>query len=273
MTRLKKEHIRDIGKELDAYDVGLVRKTGLTLKEIAIRAVGITEKEMNTVVSSNTVAVIPITWGQGLIEGFVDAVQKILIHIGAKVFQSTAVNIAGFAEAIKKGADIVFFADDDRFIALNLHLKRVVDNTEATARGYATALELMAGSLSGQEVLVIGGAGQVGWNAVLFLEKKGAKVSAFDLDQDKMESLVKERGIMMEKNLKEALSRHNVFFDASPATDIIQGAHIRPDTFIAAPGIPLGLSKEAYFLVKERLIHDHLEIGVATMFVDASCSQ
>jgi pyrrolysine biosynthesis protein PylD len=88
-----------------------------------------------------------------------------------------------------------------------------------------------------------------------------------------MELLVKEHEITVERNLEEALSRYTVFFDASPAANIIQARHIKPETFIAAPGIPLGLSEEAYFLVKERLIHDVLEIGVATMFVHASCVQ
>ncbi|UCD54095.1 MAG: 3-methylornithyl-N6-L-lysine dehydrogenase PylD, partial [Dehalococcoidia bacterium] len=175
------------------------------------------------------------------------------------------------AEGIEKDADIVFFADDNRFIALNLPLRKVIDNAESTAKGYATALEAMAGGLTQRKVLVIGGAGRVGWNAVLSLKHKGAKVAAIDLNQDIMESLGKEHKIIVEWNLEEALGRYTLFFDASTSADIIQAKHIKPETLIAAPGMPLGLTEEARSLVKERLIQDVLEIGVATMFIHASC--
>ncbi len=273
MTRLKKEDIMDIIQKLPAYEADLVRKTGLLLKEIASRSIEDGEKKVRAAISSHKVAVVPITSGQGVIENFVEAVEGILTHIGVNAFKTRDKDIAGLAEGIEKGADIAFLADDNRFIALNFPSRRVIDNGEATAKGYVSALEAMAGDLSQRQVLVIGGAGRVGWNAVLCLKKKGAKVAAFDPNQDRMESLAKGHEITVERNLEEALSRYTLFFDASPAANIIQAKHITPETFIAAPGIPLGLSEEAYFLVKERLVHDVLEIGVATMFVHASCVQ
>jgi pyrrolysine biosynthesis protein PylD len=72
----------------------------------------------------------------------------------------------------------------------------------------------------------------------------------------------------VERDLEEALRRHSIFFDASPAADIIRSEHIQPQTLIAAPGIPLGCTTEAYGLVKDRLIHDPLQIGVATMLAE-----
>jgi pyrrolysine biosynthesis protein PylD len=269
MTRLNEQLIKNIGGTLEAYDASLVKKTGLTLKQIAMQAGGLSEERMKDALRSNRVAVVPVTWGQGRIKGFVEAIREILNHIGVNVFQSKATDIAGFAEAIGKGADIIFCADDERFIALNLPLKRVVDNAEATARGYVEALGCAAGGLNGRDVLVIGGAGQVGWNAVLWLKKKGAHVSVYDDDQDRL--LLRSRGhdVMVEHNLGETLEKHLIFFDASPATDIIRVEHIQPETVIAAPGIPLGLSDEAYSIIIERLIHDPLQIGVATMLAEA----
>lgn len=272
MPRLREEQVKEIGRELNIYDASLVKKIGLSLKEIGMRAVGITGEELKKVISSNTVAVIPITWGEGVIEGFVEAIQQILNYINAKAFRTANVNIGGLAEAIEKKADIVFCADDNAFVAINLNLKRVIYNTEATARGYVTALELLVGTLNGREVLVIGGAGKVGWNAILFLKEKRAKIFAFDLDQKKMVNLLEGYDIVdivMERDFKKALSRHNIIFDASPAAGIIQVEDIKPDTFIAAPGIPLGLSEEAYFSVKDRLIHDSLQIGTVTMFMES----
>jgi len=262
-------HIR---QNLFAYDADLVRKTGLPLKEIARYSTGVSEGEMTTATSSRIVAVVPITSGQGVVENFTGAVEGILVHIGVNAFVTASSDVAGLAEGIEKGADIAFLADDNRFIALNLPSRRIIDNVEATAKGFVSALDAMAGGLSRREVLVIGGAGCVGWNAVLALEDRGAKVAVLDLNQEKVSSLVIGHEITVERNMEEALSRYTVFFDASPAANIIQVKHITPETFIAAPGVPLGLSEEAYRLVRERLIHDVLEIGVATMFVQASCN-
>jgi pyrrolysine biosynthesis protein PylD len=268
MTRLTGEDIKDIGTTLKEYDESLLKKTGRPLKQIAIQASGISEKVFEDALALNVVAVVPITSGQGMIEGFGESIRAILYHLGARVVRPEGADIAGIAEAVEKGATVIFCSDDDRFVAINLPLLRVADNTEATAKGYVTALELMAGGLSNREVLVIGGAGQLGWKAVDLLEPEGVKVSAFDLNESKLEGLVKGRNIQIERNLEKALKRHSIFFDASPASDIIRPEHIRPETLVAAPGIPLGLTKEAYDLVKNRLIHDPLQIGVATMLAE-----
>ena len=270
MARLKKEDVVDIRERLSRYDTELVRKTGLSLKEIAGRSIGGSEKKAADTMTSRRVAVIPVTAGQGVIGGFVEAVAGILAYLGADVFQAQDSDVAGLAEGVERGADIVFLADDNQFIALNLSVRRVVHNVEATARGYVAALESMAGGLDQRDVLVIGGAGRVGWNAVLSLKEKGVKVAAFDLDRDRMDLLVRgHHGIVLEADLEEALGRYTVFFDASPSADNIRARHVKPETLIAAPATPLLLDGEAYAMVKERLIHDNLEIGVAAMLLNA----
>jgi len=65
------------------------------------------------------------------------------------------------------------------------------------------------------------------------------------------------------------LNRYTLYYDASPAPDIIHPEHIKPHTFVAACGIPLGLSDEARTLVEERLIHDPLQLGTAAMLAMA----
>jgi pyrrolysine biosynthesis protein PylD len=269
MTRLKEKDIKQIGRTLHAYDAGLAKKTGYTLKQIAMRAAGLSQKEMDEAMASTRVAVFPVTWGQGIIKGFAGAVGSILRHLGANVFQGEASDIGGLAEVVERGADIVFAADDQRFIALHLSLKRVIDNTEATARGYVEALECIAGGLEGREVFVLGGAGKVGWHAVCVLQNRGAKVAVYDPDRGRLASRVKGRDTIVEDDLEEALRRYPLLFVASPAANIIRSVHIKPDTVIAAPGIPLGLTKSAYHLVKKRLIYDTLQIGVATMLAEA----
>lgn len=268
---LTEKHVTQLPERLPAYEAELVKKTGLSLREIATRSMGVSEEALTAAIASHTVAVVPITAGGGVVENFSEAVRGILAYLDVSVFKTRESDVAGVAEGVERGADIVFFADDNRFVALNLPLRRLTDNAEATARGYVTALEAMAGGLSQRGVLVVGGAGQVGWNAVLALESKGAKVAACDIDQQKMGSLAKGHEVIVERNLEEAVSRYTVFFDASPAADIIEAKYIKQETLVAAPGMPLGLTDEAYSLVKQRLIHDVLEIGVAAMFVHASC--
>jgi pyrrolysine biosynthesis protein PylD len=269
MTRLNEKDIKQIGRTLHAYDAGLAKKTGYTLKQIAMRAAGLSEREMDEALASARVAVFPVTCGQGIIRGFAGAVESILRHLGAKIFQGEASDIGGLAEVVERGADIVFAADDQKFIALHLSAKSVIDNAEATARGYVEALGCIAGGLEGRDVLVLGGAGRVGWHAVCALGEKGAKVAIYDPDRRRSASRVKGRDIIVEDDLEKALRRHLLLFDASPAVKIIRSEHIKPSTVIAAPGIPLGLTEGAYDLVKDRLIHDRLQIGVATMLAEA----
>jgi pyrrolysine biosynthesis protein PylD len=74
--------------------------------------------------------------------------------------------------------------------------------------------------------------------------------------------------IQVERDLGKALEKHHLLFDGSPAAGFIEVRHIGPQTVSAAPGIPLGLTGEAYLLVQDRLIHDPLQIGVTTMLTE-----
>jgi len=255
-----------IDVELDIYDKELLRKTSSTLRQIACRAAGVTELELFSAADSIQVAVVPVTSGKGIIEGFCDAVQGIIRYLGFKAFITHCHDVNGLAEGIERGAEVIFLADDDRFVAINLPCRKVVDNTEATGRGYVAALECLKGNLHGQSVLVIG-AGRVGRSAARALKELGAKVAVFDIDQTKAEILAREYKFGLEKNLAEALHKYTTLIDASPAPNIIQAEHIKPVTVVVAPGIPLGLSNEARSLVEDRLVHDPLQIGVATMLV------
>jgi len=273
MTRLRKEDVQGIGRNLRAYDRHLVRMTGLTLKGIGIRAAGLSEKVLEKALSKMKVSVVPTTCGHGIVEGFAESVRDILTYMGASVFQSRVEDVAGIAEAAEDGADLIFCADDQRFIALHLPFKRLIDNAEATARGYVEALRCVVGSLTNRKVLVIGGAGRVGGHAICALKDMGADVSVYDSDRKRLAPFIKKKNVSVESDLEEALARHDILLDASPATDIIRPEHIGESTVVAAPGIPIGLTEGAYVLVKDRLIHDPLQIGVATMLTMAIARQ
>ncbi len=268
MTRLSSEIVVPIVSELDLYDRELIKKTGKNLRQIAAVSVGAAEAEMAKPVSSISTAVIPVTAGGGVIDGFAPAVRAIISHLGFNSFVTVHNDVAGLAEGVEKGADVVFLSDDNRFIALNLKERFIADNAESTGRGFATALKLLADDLTGRKVLVIG-AGRVGRSAMFRLKEYNADIAVYDIVRSKAQKAAEDFGAEVEKDLGDALRHNTLIFDASPAQGVLRAEHIKPSTLIAACGIPLILDTEAYNLVKERLIHDPLQIGVATMIFSA----
>jgi pyrrolysine biosynthesis protein PylD len=269
MTRLTGEIIQSIKDDLAIYDGELQRKTGLSLRQLACRASGIGEAEARKLLGSILVGVVPVTSGEGMIEGFCEAVAGIVSHLGATSFVTRSSDVAGLAEAIERGATVVFLADDDRFIAVGISSRSVVDNSEATARGYIAALDALAGGLKDRPVLVLG-AGQVGKKALDALKGLGARAAVYDPDPEKIRGLGTESGIVVEEDLESALKKYSLLVDASPAAGIIRERHVKPDTVIAAPGLPLGLCPGALVIIGDRIIHDPLQIGVATMVLMAA---
>ena len=165
MTRLIAADISDIAANLKNYDRELIARTGYSLSGIACRAAEIDEAQIKNLLPKILVGVIPISSGEGIIGGFGDAVLSILLHMGAKAFVTRTTDVAGIAESFEKNADILLLADDERFVALHIRSRSIADNAVCTGQAFATGLGLMAGSLKGREVLVIG-CGPVGRGAV-----------------------------------------------------------------------------------------------------------
>lgn len=270
MTRLKQEDVVEIAPTLELYDVDLVIKTGCSLREIAAHAVGMGG---SVVEAQNTkVAVIPMTCGQGIIDGFVESVASIIRYLGFNAVITKSRDAGGVAEAVEIGSDILFMADDDRFVAINLRTGKVSDNGDATGRGYVAGLVHICGGLEGKKVLVIG-AGPVGTSAALALTRCGAEVSIYDINLSASQrlsgELIKQGYVLtIETDLDGALGRHNILVDACPAEKFIAMRHISERTIIAAPGIPLGVQAAGVAQLSNRLLHDPLQIGVATMMLD-----
>ncbi len=269
--------IGNVTDRLSVYDQELVTKTGCTLRGVACRAAGVSETVVEKILENLQVGVVPITSGQGTIKGFCQAVAGIGTHLGCTTFVTCASDAAGLAEAFEKEANIILLADDNRFVAIHTQSRNVIDNAVATGKGFVAGLELMVKGLKGKSVLVIG-CGPVGQSAVTALLGFGARVSVYDIDPLRyadLEKAVHPTGdveIRTARGINEALSDHRYILDASSARDIIHTKHITPGTYISAPGMPLGLSEDACAMVSDRLLHDPLQIGVATMIVSAVSS-
>ncbi|EHQ88768.1 3-methylornithyl-N6-L-lysine dehydrogenase PylD [Desulfosporosinus youngiae] len=276
MTRLKEKDVNQITAALGDYNEELVRTTGCSLNEIAALASG---KEIDCPDKQNPlVAVIPMTCGQGIIEGFVESVAGIIAYLGFQAVVTKNSDAGGVAEAVKKGADILFMADDDQFVAINIRTGKVSDNGEATGKGYVTGLECMCHGLEGKKVLLLG-AGPVGSSAALALVRKGAVVSVFDINiaaSQRLSGVIEGLGFSVNivTDLESSLAGHQIFVDACPAEKVIDSRYITKDTMIAAPGIPLGVQAEGLKQrLTDRLLHDPLQIGVATMLWEVFESQ
>ena len=94
--------------------------------------------------------------------------------------------------------------------------------------------------------------------------KLGANVAVFDKDLRKVEKINNSK-IRVESDLERALPKYRCLVDATPEAAFISLENLHPEVMIAAPGVPLGLTAEAYKNHKNRVIHDPLQIGVATM--------
>jgi pyrrolysine biosynthesis protein PylD len=274
MTRLRTEDIKHISQGLKQYDTELLKKTGKTLKGIALHATGLSDYEFKEIVKSFSFCVVPLTCGQGIINDFPETVSGIISHLGFHSFVAQNPDTAGIAEAFEKKSDIIFLADDDRFIAINVRTQYVSNNDEMTAKGFVAGLDLMAGGLKGENALVIG-CGPLGGYAAKALVKMGVMVSVCDIDHQRASTLQKEIAdelktiIEIDNSWQSPPGKYRCMIDATPSADFIDVSMITPDTYVAVPGFPSGLSSEARKKISNRYLHDPLQIGVAAMVIDA----
>lgn len=268
MTRLTEKDIAGQDQILAEYDQELRRKTGLGLAEIACLGAEVALDDFARAGREKLVAVVPITAGLGVIGGFTGLVEGIARFLGFRTLLTTASDVAGIYEAVAQGSDLVFLADDNRFICLNIHTGKASENAQATGTGFAAALMGMAGGVAGREVLVLG-AGPVGRAAMSFLRMQGARVAVYDPDREKAQQAALLLGSVPEADLADALSRHSRILDASPQGGFLNLDNLRADALLSCPGVPLALTDEAVQRFRGCLVHDPLQIGVATMLAMA----
>jgi len=262
MTRLITEWIADIESTIKKKEEQLKSRTGMNYKALVAKASGCSVNDIERASWEIIIGVVPITTGLGMIGSFPQSVAAIAGAMGFRSFVTEHTDVDGIYEAYQKEADLIYIADDDRFIAMNLHKKKVADNNIATVAGYTAALEGMTGPLAGKEILVLG-YGTLGKEFAKLLKKKGAAVTAYDNDPDKAELLDKSdiRLIRHPDEIKE----FRFIIDATSEGGWLHQQHLHPEAWIVAPGVPLSLDPETYERYSDRVVHDCLEIGTATM--------
>jgi 3-methylornithyl-N6-L-lysine dehydrogenase len=262
MTRLTEADVTALTGELRAVEDRLREATGLGLRGLALRTV--TDGDRCVQLHGARVAAVPMSSGEGVIPGFCACVVATLQHLGCDAWMTAQPDVRGIQAAVAAGAQVVFLADDHRFIALNVTKGCSVDDDPATADGFVTALEAAAGGLAGREVLVLG-LGPVGRAAVRRLEARSATVLVSEPDEDRVEAARAVGLTFSVVPLADGLARCDLVFDATPAADMIDVADMRPGTIAAVPGMPSAFTATAQELLGVRHIHEPLAIGVAVM--------
>lgn len=270
MTRLTEHDIVTLPATLPALDEQLLAATGADLTSLAcMTAQGPDIEHPAARIKGVEVCVVPVTSGQGTIDGFVEAVAAVCAHLGCHSWIAGESDVAGLAFAVERGAELVLLADDARFIALNLAEGTCVDNGLATGYAYAMALNGAAGGLAGRAVLVLG-LGPVGLAACAALHRLGAHVHVYDPDRAKVEVAERFFCVVPMESAHQGLRHAELVLDASPAPGLIDDTWVGPRSIVAAPGMPCGVTPEAMSALGNRLLHEPLALGVAAM-VAQSC--
>lgn len=259
MTRLTEEMIIDLPANARERSEKLKKQIGMDLNTLAFKSIGKDPEEYD--LSEYLVASVPITAGLGVIGGFSLSVKAILEGMGFNCFVTSKPDVDGIYEALERGAELIFIADDRRFLAYNTITGQYTENVLSTAAGYSEALDLAAGGLKGKDVLVIG-AGRIGTEAVRILTSKGANVSVTDINPEKSRTVASEYGAKPIEDVSEAISSHKYLLDASPG--LIPGELIVEGAVISSMGIPYSFDNEGE-RKSDMIIHDPLNIGTAVM--------
>lgn len=276
MTRLTEDDVRGLIAGLLRFESGLVEVSGLTLRSLAARTVAL-DAELAAAATAGagagrapelpaaaSFACVPVTTGEGIISGFGECVAVILGRLGWSARVTGQPDVRGLQEAVDGGAEVLFVADDHRFVALNVRKARCVDDDPATAHGYVTALEAAAGGLEGRHVLLLG-LGPVGRAAAGRLLARGAELTVVEPDDARVALALRQGLAFTRAELSEGLTRADLVFDATPAPAVIDAPQIGPATIAAVPGVPSAFTAAAQSRLGVRHIHEPLAVGVAVM--------
>jgi pyrrolysine biosynthesis protein PylD len=271
MTRLTRTDLRNLEGSLAAYEHYLQDTTGFDLAGLALDAAGLSaDTTTRRGLADLCLGVIPISYGLGLIGGFAQSVAAIIDHLGCQSFVTEKADVAGIAEAVARRPSAIFMSDDRDFLAMDPKGGTIIHNTTATAQGFVAGLACMAGGLTDKKVLLLG-CGAVGRAAAEALIERGARLLLVDRIAGRRTALrthLRTRfgtlsGIAMESDDSDVEA--DLIFDATNTGDHIHIDRITKSTLVAAPGMPCGITAAARRVLGNRLLHDPLHIGVATM--------
>ena len=268
MTRLKTEWIDYMLDGMNEYNAQLKLKTGFDLKELVMDTFGISKERYDRYASGILVAAVPVTQGEGIIGSFSESVAAIVKSMGFRTCVPEETDVDGIYSAVLMDADVIYMADDTRYLAFSRDNGSFGENDYATALGYIMVLRAMmrkAGTdISKEKVLVIGN-GRVGEEAVQILLNHEVDFDMYDKDPKAVEAF---RDLETGKYVlagPEEIKNYRFILDYTNEGEWLKDEYLAEDVIYASPGIPLSLDEKAAERLQNTAVYDNLEIGTAMM--------
>ena len=268
MTRLKTEWIDYMLDGMNDYNSSLKAKTGFDLAGLTMDTFGISKEKYDRLTGSLLVAAVPVTQGEGVISSFSESVAAIIKSMGFRTYVSEDTDVEGIYGSILMDADVVYMADDTRYLAFSRDNGSFGENNYATALGFIMVMRAMmkkAGlDISKEKILVIGN-GLVGEEAVQILLNHGIDFDMYDKDPKAVEAFRDLDTGKYVLSSPEEIKDYRFILDFTNEGGWLKDEMLGADVIYASPGVPLSLDEKAAERLQNTAVYDNLEIGTAMM--------
>ena len=268
MTRLKTEWIDYMLDGMNEYNNNLKVRTGFDLSGLVMDTFGIDQKRYDRLREKLLVAAVPVTQGEGVIGSFSDSIAAIVRSMGFRTAVTEETDVDGIYSAILMDADIIYMADDTRYLAFSRDNGSFGENNYATALGFIMVMRAMmkkAGlDISAEKLLVIGN-GTVGEEAVQILLNHGIDFDVYDKDPKAIENFKNLETGKYTLSSPEEIKNYKYILDFTNEGEWLKDEYITDGVIYASPGVPLSLDEKAAERLQNTAVYDNLEIGTAMM--------
>ena len=268
MTRLKTEWIDYMLDGMNEYNNNLKVRTGFDLSGLVMDTFGIDQKRYDRLREKLLVAAVPVTQGEGVIGSFSDSIAAIVRSMGFRTAVTEETDVDGIYSAILMDADIIYMADDTRYLAFSRDNGSFGENNYATALGFIMVMRAMmkkAGlDISTEKLLVIGN-GTVGEEAVQILLNHGIDFDVYDKDPKAIENFKNLETGKYTLSSPEEIKNYKYILDFTNEGEWLKDEYITDGVIYASPGVPLSLDEKAAERLQNTAVYDNLEIGTAMM--------
>lgn len=267
MTRLKTEWVAYMIDGMSAYNQTLKEKIGVDLAGLMRSTFQMSQEAYDRARIDNKVAVVPITQGEGIIGSFSESVAAIIRSMGFEAEVMAHTDVDGIYDGYLQGCNIFFFADDIRYLAMNIKTNKASDNNYATALGFiqvmGALMEKHGKDMAKEKILQIGH-GIVGREAVKILAERGVDFDIYDKDSSALAGLSckKLTGV-------EEIRDYKYILDFTNEGGWLRREYLADTILYASPGVPYSMNQEAEDCFEDKAVHDNLEIGTAIMLGEA----
>ena len=268
MTRLKTEWIDYMLDGMNEYNNNLKVRTGFDLSGLVMDTFGIDQNRYDRLREKLLVAAVPVTQGEGVIGSFSDSIAAIVRSMGFRTAVTEETDVDGIYSAILMDADIIYMADDTRYLAFSRDNGSFGENNYATALGFIMVMRAMmkkAGlDISTEKLLVIGN-GTVGEEAVQILLNHGIDFDVYDKDPKAIENFKNLETGKYTLSSPEEIKKYKYILDFTNEGEWLKDEYITDGVIYASPGVPLSLDEKAAERLQNTAVYDNLEIGTAMM--------